>query len=234
VYFASSSYAGIAYFTAPLTGTAAERSDLELVVYDTSSVTRPLSVRGRHVIVSGPAADGRTVIEVFELSNDSSLTLVAGRGDSPTFTTTISEAATEFRARDSDVARDAITVNRGRVEVRAPIAPGLKQLAFSYQMAARATTLRFPVERATPVLEVLAEEPMARVSGGGLIEVDPITIDGRGFRRFLSQDPPPSAVVTMEFPTAPQSTRQLYVVVMVLGIGIAMLFALARAAFRRR
>lgn len=234
VYFASSSYAGIAYFTQPLTGASTERTDLELVVFDTSSLSRTLTVRGRHVIVSGPADDGRTVIEVFELSNDSSVTLVAGEGDAPTFTTTIPETATAFQARDSDVARDAISMNRGRVEVRAPIAPGLKQLAFSYQMPTRANTLRFPVERATPVLEVLAEEPMARVSGAGLIEVDPITIDGRGFRRFLAQDPPTSGVVTMEFPAAPKSTRQLYLVVVVLGVGIAMLFALARVAFRRR
>lgn len=235
VYFASSSHAGIAYFTPPLTGEREERGGLEIIVFDTSSVTRPLSVRGRHIIVSGAAASGdRTIVEVFELSNDSSVTLVAGSEDKPTFTALIPGAATNFQARESDVAADAITVRDGRVEIRAPVAPGLRQIAFSYMMPGSATVLRFPVERATPVLEVLAEEPMARVTGSAVVEVDPVTIDGRGFKRFLAQDPPPTGVVTVEFPAAPRETRQLYVAAVLLGVGVAMLLALARAAMRRR
>jgi len=235
IYFASSTHGGIAYFTPPLTGATTERGALELVVFDTSSVSRPLSVRGRHVIVGAPApSGGRTVIEVFEISNDSSVTLVAGPGDAPTFTAMVPRTASAFQVRESDVAKDAITLRDGRVEVRAPIAPGLRQIAFSYEMPKRAKALRFPVERPTPVLEVLAEEPLARIGGGAVTEVDPVTIDGRGFRRYLAQDPPPAGVVTMEFPATPTATRQLYLAVVIVAVGAAMLAALARAAMRRR
>jgi hypothetical protein len=41
-------------------------------------------------------------------------------------------------------------------------------------------------------------------------------------------------VVTIEFPAAPAGMRQLYVTVVILAVGVAMLAALARAAMRRR
>ncbi len=235
IYFASSTHGGIAYFTPPLTGAPTDQGGLEIVVFDTSSASRPPSIRGRHIIVAAPSPSGvRTVIEVFEIANDSSVTLVAGPGDAPTFTVMVPRTATAFQARESDVAKDAITLRDGRVEVRAPIAPGLRQIAFSYEMPRRAKSLRFPVERPTPVLEVLAEEPLARVGGGAVTEVDPVNIDGRGFRRYLAQDPPPAGVVTMDFPATPTATRQVYLAVVIVAVGAAMLAALARAAMRRR
>lgn len=237
IYFASSSYGGIAYFTPPLPAGDARRpsGDVVIVVYDTTSRKLPMHIRGRHIVVSAPSGtDTRTIIEVYELSNDSSLTLVSGTGDAPTFTAVVPSSAKAFHPRDSDIAADAMTLRRGRVEVSAPLAPGLKQIAFSYDLPVNDRHLRFDVGRDTPVLELLTEEPFARVTGAGLIEVDPVRIEARSFKRFLSQNPPPAAVAAIDFPDAPVNTRQIYVAVVILAVGVAMLAALARASMRRR
>ena len=236
IYFASSSYGGIAYFTPPLPRRASTPADDSvIVVYDTTSESLRMKVRARHIIASAPAATGtRMIIEVYEISNDSSVTLVAGHGDSPTFWAPVPASAKSFNARQSDVAPEAVTLRDGRVEVRAPLAPGLKQIAFSYELPLKETNLRFLVGSETPVLELLAEEPSARVGGAGLIEADPVTIEARTFKRFLSQNPPATAVVTIDYPEAPLGRRQLYVATVILAVGVAMLAALARASMRRR
>lgn len=233
IYFASSSYGGIAYFTPPLEAHA-PGDGVVIVVYDTTSTSLPMHVRGRHIIASAPAPAGvRTIIEVYEISNDSSLTRVSGTGDTPTFSALVPAHAKAFQARDSDIAADAITMRDGRVVVHAPLAPGLKQIAFSYEIPDRDTRLRFAIGGDTPVLEVLTEEPLARVTGAGVIEVDPVTIEGRPFKRYLSRNPPPAAVASIDYPDAPVATRQIYVAVVILAIGVAMLAALARASMRR-
>lgn len=236
IYFASSSYGGIAYFTPPLPSrdARAPSEEVAIVVYDTTSRALPMHVRGRHIIASAPATtDMRTIIEVYEISNDSSLTLV-GRDDAPTFAMVVPANATSFHARDSDVAADALVLREGRVEVSAPLAPGLKQIAFSYELPVGDRHLRFQVGNDTPVLELLTEEPFARVSGAGLIEVEPVKIEARSFKRYLSRNPPPAAVASIDYPDAPMNTRQLYVAVVILAVGVAMLAALARASMRKR
>lgn len=237
IYFASSSYGGIAYFTPPLPAGEARRTSegVVIVVYDTTSRKLPMHVRGRHIVASAPSgADTRTIIEVYEISNDSSLTLVSGQGDAPTFAVVVPANARAFHPRDSDIATDAMALRNGRVEVNAPLAPGLKQIAFSYDLPVSDRHLRFDVGRDTPVLELLTEEPFARVTGAGLIEVDPVKIEARSFKRYLSQNPPPAAVASIDYPDAPVNTRQLYVAVVILAVGVAMLGALARASMRRR
>ncbi len=73
MYFIASSYDGIAYFTPPLRNAITATGDADLLVYDTTSAPVPIHVRGRHVIVTAPdTGKTRGVIEVYELSNDSS------------------------------------------------------------------------------------------------------------------------------------------------------------------
>jgi len=79
VYFASSLYSGVAYFTAPLPPRDATGDDGEITVFDTTSAPVPIQTRGRHLVVSASSVDGRrTLVEVFELSNDSTVTAVSG------------------------------------------------------------------------------------------------------------------------------------------------------------
>lgn len=246
VYFVSASYGGIAYFSPPLTARSVTGDDAEITVFDTTSAAVPVTIRGRHLIVfaprAGAGADGRReVLEVYELSNDSTVTGVSGPAGAPlgssrpTWAAVVPAGAGDFRMQQGDVAPDAARLADGRVEVYAPLAPGLKQVSFSYTLPPERFPLRVPLERPTSVFEVLLEGQAGEVGGARLREVSPVAQEGRNFRRFLAQDAPASAVATVSFPkVALATTRSLYLAVVVTLAGAAMLLALARAAGRSR
>ena len=234
IHFVSVAYAGITYFSAPLRDPIIRGEDADLTVFDTTS--RPLTItqRGRHIVVSAPAANGsRSIIEVFELSNDTSVTRIAPPEGS-TWSGAIPASATAFHVGDGDISADAVTAKDARVDVVAPIAPGLKQLSFSYDLPAKAFPLSIPAEHHTDVLEVLIEDSLGVASGAGLAEVDPVNVDERHFRRFTSRDVAPSAVVRVVIATPPRISRDAFIAIVALALGAAMLVVLARSTWRVR
>ena len=236
VYFASATWAGIAYFTSPLRNAVTKGEEAEISVFDTTTRTFPMTVRGRHLIVSAAdSASMRTVIEVFELSNDSVRALVAAEGNAPapTWSIAVPPAARDPRASDGDISPDAFTFAPGRVSVFAPIAPGLKQLSFSYRVPIGSFPLDVVAEHGAVVFEVLLEEPQGQVSGAGFANVDAVRLEGRNFRRFLAQDVKNNAPVVVQLPASRAAARNLYVAGLLAGIGVLMLFALSRAMQRR-
>lgn len=234
VYFVSASHGGIAYFSQPLQGAAVSGEAAEITVFDTTSSPIPIQVRGRHLVV-GAAADGkREIIEVYELSNDSSLTRIAPDTGTPTWSAVLPAAAENLTVGESDVAEAAVEFDPGRLRVFAPIAPGLKQIAVSYLLPSDAFPLSVPIERATPVLEILVEDPAGSATGAGLVEVDPVSAEGRTFRRFLAADAPATGVVQLRMPRASPIGRGTYLAIVLLAIGTAMLIVLARSFGRRR
>jgi hypothetical protein len=235
VYFVSASYDGIAYFSQPLVQPVTRGPDAEITVFDTTSQPVPIRIRGRHLIVSAPGASGaRTVVEVFELSNDSSVTLVspATSGDKPTWHTAIPSLAEGVRVGQGDVSADAVTVVHGDFEVFAPIAPGLKQVSFTYTLPSSAFPLVRRADAPVSVMEILLEEPTARPEAPRLREVDPVAIEGRTFRRFIAQDVPGGGAARVTVPVIIGDRRMLYFAVVLTAIGAAMLAALARAFTR--
>jgi hypothetical protein len=236
VYFVSASYDGIAYFSQPLVQPVTRGPDAEITVFDTTSQHVPIQVRGRHLIVSAPGAGGsRTVVEVFELSNDSSVTLVspAASGDRPTWHMNIPAGAEGVRAGQGDVSADAVTVVHNDFEVFAPIAPGLKQISFTYTLPSSAFPLARTSAATVSVMEILLEEPTARAEAPRLREVDPVSIQGRTFRRFIAQDVPAGSAARVIVPVIISDRRTLYFALVLTAIGAAMLAALARAFTRR-
>jgi hypothetical protein len=236
IYFVSSMYAGIAYFSQPLKGPAVSGPDAEVTVFDTTSRAVPMTIRGRHLIVSAPASDGtRDLVEVFEISNDTSVTVIApgAAGDRPTWSAPLPAGAVRFRAGQGDVPADAIAQVGNRAEVFAPFAPGVKQLSYSYSLPPSAFPLEIRSERPESVLEVVVEEPLARVTATGLSETNPVTIDGRTFNRFLGQDIPGGSTLTIGVPGLPTDVRSVYLAIVVTVVGAAMTLALARAFSRR-
>ena len=238
IYFVSASYDGIAYFTSPLPEGRVSGDDGEITVFDTTSSHVPVSVRGHHIVVSGVDANARrSVVEVYDISNDSSVTRVA-IGDSPenaTWRAHLIPGATDFRVSQGDVSAAAVSFTNGTVNVFAPIAPGLKQLSFSFSLPAKAFPLKLPSEAATGVYEILIEEKTGSVTGPNLKEVDPVTVDERNFRRFLASDIPENSVAVIDLP-APPPTRSIdprFLVAITLVLGGSMVVALARALQRR-
>ena len=236
VYFVSVSYDGVAYFSAPLREPRVTGEDAEVTVFDTTSAPIPLHVRGRHVVVSSPDANGlRQLVEVYEISNDTTLTRISPDDAHPTWSAIIPAGAEDFQLAQADISPSSISADSGRVSSVAPFAPGLKQLSFAYRLPESAFPLDIPVTDSVPVLEVLLEEPGARVSGARLTQVAAASIEGRTFNRFLAQDVPKNAVFTVVAPppgTPPLSER--YQVVLVAAISLLMLGALAVTFSRRR
>ncbi len=233
IHFVSVTFAGITYFSTPLRAPVIRGDDADMTVFDTTSRPVTITQRGRHIVVSSPAPGGtRSVVEVFELSNDSSATRIAPP-NGQTWTGGIPPGARAFRVGDGDISADAVTTSAGRVNVEAPIAPGLKQLSFSYELPLAAFPLSIPGEHHTDVLEVLIEDSLGTATGAGLAEVDPVSVDERRFRRFMARDVAPSSVVRIEIARPSRLTRGAFIAIVALALGAAMLVVLARTTWRR-
>ena len=234
IHFVSVSYAGITYFSAPLRNAIVRGEDADMTVFDTTSRPITITQRGRHIVVSAAAANGsRQVIEVFELSNDTSMTRIAPANGS-TWSGGIPASARSFNVGEGDISADAVTAKDARVDVEAPIAPGLKQLSFSYELPASSFPLSIPAEHHTDVLEVLIEDSLGVASGAGLSEVDPVNVDGRHFRRFMARDVAPSSVARVAIATPSRISRGGFIAIVALALGAAMLVVLARTTWRGR
>ncbi len=236
VYFASTTSGGIAYFTPPLKNVESRGDDAEITVFDTTSVRFQLTVKGRHLIVGkADTSQFRTVIEVFELSNDSLRTLVATDSTSPmpTWSMSVPASARDVRANEGEISPDAFVAGSGRVSVYAPIAPGIKQVAFSYKVPNSSFPLLMRAEGGAVVFEVLLEEPQGFVTGKGFANVAPVTLEGRNFRRFLSQDVQPNAELIIELPSSGAPARNLYIAGLLIAIGMLMMVVLMRSMQRR-
>jgi hypothetical protein len=236
VYFVSATYDGIAYLSQPLTRAIVQGAEADITVYDTTTRAIALRVQGRHLVVSAPAATGlRSVVEVFELSNDTSVTVVSAASTTarPTWSVALPPDAQRFQVGQGDVPPDAVTLVRHQVQVFAPFAPGLKQLSFSYTLPSSSFPLVRPLPTGAIVFESLLEEPRARVDAPRLREVAPVAVEGRTFRRYLAQDIPVNSVVRVTVPVVYANRRALYIAVIIIIIGVGMLIGLA-LAFRRR
>jgi hypothetical protein len=238
IYFVSASYDGIAYFTPPLAEGKVAGDDGEVTVFDTTSHSVPTTLRGHHVVVSAVDANGlRSVVEVYDLSNDSSVTRIAPT-DTPkdaTWQTHVPVGLTNFQVSQGDIPASAVSYAKGVVSVYAPIAPGIKQLSFSYALPAKSFPLSLPLEKETGIYEMMIEEKAGSVTGPHVREVDPVTVEGRNFRRFLASDMPGNSVAVIDLPP-PASDRAIdprYMVAITLLIGGTMVVALARALRRR-
>lgn len=234
LYFAAASYGGVAYFTPPLVDHVVRGEAAEIVVYDTTTHDIPITVRGRHLVVS--AADPqemRTVMEVYELSNDTTLTRVSpARTSPPTWSARLPAAARSPRVNDGDIPPDAVLFLEGEVRVIAPIPPGVKQLAYAYSVPAALFPLSVPLMVPVDVMEVLVEDPGGTATGARLSEAEPVVVDGRSFRRFVAQEVPAGQVAIVDVPLTHSSWRERYLAGIMLLVGSAMLIALAQA-FRR-
>ena len=230
IYFAAAVYRGIAYFSTPLRSVRASGEEGTITVFDTTSKPVELHVRGHHVVVSAPRPDGsRDVIEVWELSNDTTVTVVGRDSLSAVWRTPLPAGAANVVGGQGDVTPDAIVARGDHVEVVAPFGPGVKQVSYSYTLPSNRFPVTLVMERPASVLEVLLEEPLAQASGGSLAPMEPATTSGRTFKRYLAQDVPAGATVRITAPTTTASTRERVLAGLAGTIALVMVVALARA-----
>ena len=238
IYFVSASHDGIAYFTPPLAEGKVSGNDGEITVFDTTSGHVAMSLRGHHVVVSAADANARrSIVEVYDLSNDSTLTRVA-KGATPagaTWQTHVVNGIGDFKVSQGDISAAAVSYANGVVSVFAPLAPGIKQLSFSYSLPAKSFPLKLPIETETGIYEILIEEKAGSVIGPHMKEMEPVTVDERNFRRFLGSDLPENSVAVIDLPAPPptHSIDSRFLVAITLVIGGTMVLALAQALRRR-
>lgn len=231
LYFVSSRYAGVAYFSPPLRNPRVSGGDGDVIVYETSTDASTLTIQGRHLVVSAPRGGRREIAEIFELENPGTQTLVAKDSTSPIWWTAIPAEAESASVAPGDVSAGAVSFKPGRAELFAPISPGVRQVAITYLLDADAFPLSVPLQQKAALVEVLLEEPRSTVEGARLTEVAPATIEGRQFRRFLAQDAEANAVMRVTAAAPVQQTRRGLVW---LGAGTAVLMLLAAALWFRR
>jgi hypothetical protein len=234
LYFAATVYRGIAYFSAPLRPGLTRGDDAAITVFETTTHPVSFTVQGHHIVVSAPGPDGaRKIVEVYELSNDTTVTAVGRDSLTPVWSAPIPRAATQFARGQSDVASASLAVRDGRVVMTAAFGPGIKQVSYSYSLPESAFPLRFKNERLAGVQEVLLEEPGAQALAKSLRAQDTASIQGHTFKRFLAHGVPVGEELRIDVPTAAAGTRTRVLIGLAVLFVLAMGAALARALVRR-
>ena len=185
IYLLSARHDGIAYFASPV-HTNPERPDtaIELIVSDTSS-RGSVTMAARHIVVSAPDEHGaRAVVEVIVLHNGGSTAVVAPDSTRPVWAVRVPSAATAVNAGEGDFSASAVRPAGDSVGLFAAVAPGDKQLVLQYSLPGDIGRVRFPFDEPVPLVNLMLEEPAARVLGGLTAKRDSQTIQGRGFGRW--------------------------------------------------
>ncbi len=229
VYLLSANFAGIEYFSSPLIArSSAPDTGLVLVVSDTSS-SAPLVVASRHIVVSKPGKDGtRSTLEIVVLSNPGTTTRVASDSTRPTWSARLPRGALGFSPGNGDVSAEALVSRGDSVMLFAPVAPGEKQLVYTYELPASPGVVRLPLGDSVGVLNVLLEEREIVVSGGRIERADSQAIEGRTFQQWVG---PMAPGVTIAMAFGGNSTRWLLPALVGL-VGVTLLVVAARALRR--
>jgi len=231
----STTFAGIAHFSSTFGEPDVAGDPAEIVVFDTTSAGGELHVRGRHLVVhAARAGEPRRVMEVFELENDGPKTLLARDGVVPVWRTSLPTQARGVTVDEGAFPAGTVRIERGELSLVAPITPGLRQLAIRYELPASAFPLERRLAESTEFLEVLVEDPLARVTAPGLDEVERATSEGHELRRFLARQLAANAVVRVEVPTVARARRGPVIAVLVGGTVLVLAAAFVLALRRPR
>lgn len=237
VFLLSARYAGIEYFSRPVSGDPG-RADtaVTLIVADTSS-GQPVAVRQRTLLVSLPDQSGtRLVIDWLVLSNPGPRTRVAPDSLRPAWGGPLPEAAQNVEMADSRLsqfAAEAVSFRGDSALIFAPLSPGEKELMLQYRIPGPLQRFVVPASVSESVF-VLLEEPGARVSAPPLIVADSQFIEGRAFYRWAGLMGGGGEIEILLAGPRLSQQQLLVLLVALLGIGFALLAARAITVARRR
>jgi hypothetical protein len=234
-YIAITTYSGVSYITSPLTRQNVSGDDATIMVFDTVAPPYPIHVAGRHLVIAAPDSGARRrVVEVYELLNDSTHTVI-GSESNPVWRAPLPAGATDVQVNPAGDMSPAMTKVAGEwLNVFSPISPGLRQVSFTYTLPSDAFPLVMPVVDSTTVFELLVQEPEAAVEGGGFTEVAPVAQEGIPFRRFLAQNVPARAMIRFTMPKPVSSIGSRVVSIVVGSVSVLMLAVLALLFWKRR
>ena len=177
---------GVQYFSDPV-HTNPDRPDTALVfaVHDTSSA-QPVELAARSMVVSAPAADGtRNVVELLALRNGGPLTRVPADTGTAAWSWRIPRDVLGFAADEGELSAGAIELRGDSVLVRAALPPGLREITIEYHLPATRGDVRFMFDAAAASVNLLVEEPEARLAlPDGMVPDSATVIEDRRFRRW--------------------------------------------------
>ena len=224
IYLLSARHSGIEYFSPPVhTNPARPDTRIRIIAYDTSSMA-PISVEARHLVVSRPGEDGsRSILDLIVLRNAGHRTRIAADSSRPTWIGLLPRGTLGLELGESDVSPEAVGREGDSLIVTAAIAPGEKQLTLEYLVPAGHQVLKLPFTEPVAMLNVLAEEADAVVSGGTLVFADSQTLQGRSFRRWTGEAPAGSLLRVMlpGRPRAPEWILAALVAAVALALALA-------------
>ncbi len=233
VYVASTWYAGIAYFSAPLDGAVHPAATLSpLYVYDTSSVG-PVRLARRVVTIARQRRDGaHAVLELLDLENPGWRTRIAADTLRPTWAGALPTAALQLQLGQGDLSPEAVTRRGDSVVVFAPIPPvARKQLSYAYVLPADLRGLSLPIDQPTGELDLLLEDTAAVVRAAALDSLGIEELQGRRFARYQMRAVAAGTYLAIALPAArarPQALVPLIVAVAALVLAVAFVVALRR------
>jgi hypothetical protein len=170
----SARFAGIEYFSPPLRAQSpAPDSTLIIVVSDTSSEA-PVRIGSRHAVISRLGPDGtRGVLEIVGVSNSSDRTRVSGDTSRAVWGIALPSGTSTVRPGQGDFSPEALVIRHDSVLLYAPVAPGEKQVVFSYALPSNVRRLPLRFDEPVAEVNVLLEDEEAQVSGGPLSRAIP-------------------------------------------------------------
>ncbi|MEO8294980.1 MAG: hypothetical protein ABI613_05635 [Gemmatimonadota bacterium] len=227
LFLLSARYAGIEYFSSPITtDPGLPDSAITVIVSDTSSNQRVNEV-ARYLVVRKPAEDSsRAVLDLIVLVNKGTLTRVAYDSTLPSWIGRIPRGIANARVGQADISSEAVVLRNDSILVFAPIAPGEKQISLEYLIPPGGSlSLDFPED--SVATNVLAQDRTARVEGAGLAAVDSQSIEGENFYRWVGA-PRPGDVLQVTFRDPARAVPSWVLPLLVITAAGVVLFALFR------
>jgi hypothetical protein len=232
VYLVSTNYAGIEYFSPPVTNSQGMGdSAVMLIVSDTSS-TAPVKLAARYFVIREALADGsRPVLDLLVLTNRGELTRVGIDSLTPTWAGFVPAGVVGARVGEADFSADAARIKGDSLLIYAPLAPGEKQVTVEYLLPA-GSDLTVPFPDDSVATNVLAQDLSARVINRAMAMVDTQNIEGATFRRWVGA-PRANSILRVSFGRAPGEVPRWLLPAMVGLMGAGLIFALWRLRSRK-
>lgn len=237
-YLVSAGYAGIEFFTPPLSvDRTRPDTGVQIVVADTSSGPQArVGVASRHLLVqAGDSAGWRGILDVVVLENRSGFTRIAADTTRPSFVFLLPPDAREPELADGDIGPEAVRFRDGAAELYASLAPGEASLTIQYLLPA-ASDIILPFGDTVVAFNLLIDGEGATTGGPRLDGPIPTELEGRKFRRW-SGAVPGGTVLQLDLRstrTTPTWLLAALIVAMVAGMITALVVAQRRSGLAKR
>lgn len=228
-YLVSTQFAGIEFFTPPLSvDPARPDTAIQIMVADTSSdpsVRVPMV--SRHLLVQGGDSAGwRGVLDVIVFNNQTGFTRIAPDTTRPSVVVLLPPGAHEPELADGDIGPEAVRFRDGSLEVYSPLAPGEVSLTVQYLLPAEAE-VGVPFGDTVAVFNLLVDGEGTLIGGPHLEGPIPTEIEGRQFRRWSG--PVPGGMVLQLDLRASKTTPKWLLVALVIAMATGLVGALVIA-----